>query len=83
MKRLAHELGDPCRVVDLHDPLAQRLEEPPVLDFLERFPVRVPPLDLSDEQHHRSRVLRGVVQADGRVAGARPPRDHGHAGSSR
>ena len=31
---------------------------------------------LADEHHHRRRVLRGVVEADGRVAGARPACDH-------
>ena len=79
MERLAHELRDAGRVVDLHHPLAQRLQEPPVLDLLERLPIRVPAVDLADEQHHRSRVLGGVVQTDRRVAGAGPAGDHDDA----
>ena len=80
MKRLAHQLGDSRRIVDLHDPLAQRLEEPPVVDLLERLAVGMPALDLTDEHHHRRRVLRGGVEPDRRVAGARPTGDHDHAG---
>ena len=76
VERLAHELGDAGRIVDLHDPLAQRLEEPPVLDLLERLPIGVPALDLTDEQHHRRRVLGGVVEPDRRVAGAGSAGDH-------
>ena len=75
MKCLAHELRDPCRVVDLHHPLAQRLQEPPVLDFLECLSIGMSALDLADEHHHRSRILRGVVETDRRVAGTRPARD--------
>ena len=80
MKRLAHELWDPCRVVDLHHPLAQRLEEPPVLDLLECLAIGVSTLDLADEHHHGCRVLRGGMKPDRGVAGARSPRDHDDAG---
>ena len=79
VERLAHELGDAGRIVDLRDPLAQRLEEPPVLDLLERLAIGVPALDLADEQHHRRRVLGGVVEPDRRVAGAGAAGDHDDA----
>ena len=82
MERLAHELRDPPRIVDLDDPLAQRVEKPPVLDLLERLAIRVSARHLPDEQHHRSRILGRVVEADGRMAGARTSGDHDHAGST-
>ena len=80
MKRLAHELRNSSRVVDLRHPLAQRLEKSPVLDLLERLPIRMPALDLADEHHHGGRVLRGVVEADRRVACAGTTRHHDDAG---
>ena len=80
VERLAHELGDARRIVDLDDPFAQRREEPPVLDLLERLAVGVPALDLADEHHHRRRVLGRGMQPRRGVAGAGTPRDHDHPG---
>ena len=83
MKRLAHELGDPRRIVDLHHPFAQRREEPPVFDLLERLAIGVSALDLADEHHHGRRVLGRGMQPHRGVAGARTPRDHDHPGPAR
>ena len=83
MQRLAHELGDPRRIVDPDGPPARRREEPPVFDLLERLAVGVSALDLADEHHRGRRVLgRGGMQPRRGVAGAGAPRDHDRPGPS-
>ena len=75
--RMRHQFGDAGGIVDLGDPLGQRLEHPPVVDFLEAFAVGFRERDLADEQQQGGGILERHVYADGGVAGAGAAGDEG------
>ncbi len=74
---VGHDLGDAPRVVDLRDPLRERAEHAAVVHLLEALAVRLLDRDLTDQQHHRRRVLHRHVHADRGMAGAGPARHDG------
>ena len=74
---------DALRAIDLGGPLRHAAEHAPVVDLLERLAVDEVAADLSDEQDHRRRILRGRVHADRGIRGAGTARHEGDAGTAR
>ena len=66
-------------LVDLGHPFGHLPEHPPIIDFLKRLPLRVIPVDLTNQQDHRCRRLGGRVHTDARMARARSPGDQANA----
>ena len=72
--------GNAFGAIDLRSPLGHAAVHPAVVDFLERFTVGHVAADLADEDDHGGRILRGGMNADGRIGRARAA---GHERESR
>ncbi len=77
---LVDEFGDALGEVDLRHPFGKRREHPAEVDLLKRFAVELMARHLPDQHDHRRRILKCRVNADRRVAGARPARHQQHPG---
>jgi hypothetical protein len=77
---LVDELGDALAEVDLRHPFGQRREHPAEIDLLKRLAVELVARHLADQHDHRRRILKRRVNADRRVAGARPARHQQNPG---
>ena len=76
--------GDAPRIVDPARPFAQRRKHRGEIDFLKPLAVAHAPVDVTDEQDHRLRILHRDMDADGSIGRPRPasherhPRPPGH-----
>ena len=79
MKRLTDHFRNTFGALDLADPLAQGAVELAIIDFLERLAIFLIARYLTDENHHRCRILHRGMHADRAIAGARRTGHHGDA----
>jgi hypothetical protein len=80
VERLAHQLGDAPRILDLGDPLGHLPKHPAVIDLLEGFAFGLFARHLADQQDHGRRILEPGMQSDAGIGGARSTRDEADAG---
>ncbi len=78
--RMRQVFRNALRAIDLGNPFGDAAVHLAIVDFLERFAVDHVAADLAHEDDHRRRILRGRVNADSRVGGARAA---GHERKSR
>ena len=76
------QLGYPCRVIDLDDPLGDATEKCRDVEFLEGTPADVLLSDLADDQEHRDAFLGSTEHADRGVGGTGTARHQAHPGSA-
>ncbi len=69
--RMRQVFRNALRAIDLGSPFGDAAVHPAIVDFLERFAVDHVAADLAHEDDHRRRILRGRVNAYGRVRRAR------------
>ena len=80
LERLVQQLGHALGHVDLRHPFRERRVHLAEIDFLKRLAVDLVTRDLTDQHHHRRRILVRGMDADRGVARAGAARHEQHAG---